>query len=136
MKSDKGSQLRQRIATKFSELEKLLKPAFDKDPLLPASLHVSRHRCGKAHCRCNREGALHQALRLQIRFKEGLANRCLSEEEAAFWRPRTEAYKRARQTRRAFTRWQREVLELLDELEHERRSTEGLSEGDRKRPLR
>ena len=136
MKSDRPSQLRQQLAGKIPELQRLLKPGFEKVPLLPASLHLSRHRCGNSQCRCTTQGALHEALRLQIRFKDGLANRCVSEEEAAFWQPRTEAYKRLRQARRAFGKWQREVLDLLDAIERERRSSEGLSEEDRKRSLR
>jgi hypothetical protein len=111
----------------LSELEEMLKPGFEADPVFPGSLHRSRHRCGKAECSCQ-EGRLHEALRLQIRFKDGLANRCLSEEEAAIWRPRTEAYRRIRKAGRAFSKWQREVASLLDALERARRSSEGLGE--------
>lgn len=135
VKRDTLSKLRQQLEAKLSQLEDMLRPAFEAERVFPGSLHVSRHRCGKAHCRCNR-GDLHQALRLQIRFEDGLANRCLSEEEAAVWGPRTEAYRRIRGAGRAFAKWQREVASLLDALERARRSTEGLGEEDRRRPLR
>jgi hypothetical protein len=130
------AKLRQRLRSKLSELEKMLQPAFEREPLFPGSLHVSEHRCGKEQCRCSTHGELHRALRLQIRFKDGVANRCLSEEEAATWRLRTDAYKDIRDAGRSFRKWQKEVLELLDAIERARRSTEGLSEEDRRRPLR
>ncbi len=135
MKRNPLPKLRQQLTTKLAELERMLKPALERDPVLPGSLHVSAHRCGKAECRCN-SGDLHEALRLQIRFKDGLANRCLSKAEAGFWRPRTEAYKRMRDAGRRFRKWHKEVLELLEAIERARRSTEGLSDEDRKRPLR
>jgi hypothetical protein len=130
------AKLRQLLHTKLSELDKILKPAFDKAPVFPGNLHVSAHRCGKLHCRCSTEGTLHEALRLQIRFKDGIANRCISEEEEAFWRPRTEAYRHMREAGRSFRKWQKEVLELLDSIERARRSSEGLGDEDRKRTLR
>ncbi len=136
MTRDTLPRLRQRLRAKLSELEKFLKPAFDQSPVFPGSLHVSAHRCGKPHCRCTTQGELHEAVRLQIRFKDGTANRCLSEEETALWRPRTDAYRRLREAGRSFRKWQREVLELLDAIERARRSTEGLSKEDRRRALR
>ncbi len=136
MNRQKLSKLRQQLKAKLSELEPMLKPAVDRAPVFPGSLHVSAHRCGKPQCRCNTSGELHEALRLQIRFKDRIANRCLSEEEARFWRPRTEAYKRLRDAARSFRKWQKEVLELVDAIERARRSREGLSGEDRRRPLR
>jgi hypothetical protein len=136
MERDTLPKLRQQLRGKLSELDRLLEAAFDREPLFPGSLHVSAHRCGKPKCRCSTKGELHEALRLQIRFQGGIANRCLSKEEADFWRPRTEAYRRMRGAERAFRKWQKEVLELLDAIERARRSGEGLSEEDAKRPLR
>lgn len=130
------TKLRQRLSAKLSELEGILRPAFERDPVFPGSLHVSRHSCGKPQCRCQTHGELHEALRLQVRFKDGNANRCLGEEEAEAWKARTEAYKRMRDATRAFRRWHKEVLEVLDSIERARRSSDGLSEEDRRRPLR
>ena len=129
------SELRRRLDTKLAQLEQLLAAAFEGEPVFPGSVSVSRHRCGKPQCRCQ-DGELHEAIRLQIRFKDAIANRCLSEEEAEFWRPRTEAYRRIREATRSFRRWQKEILELLDSLERQRRSSKGLRGEDRKRPLR
>lgn len=136
MPLDPLPKLRQQLRAKLSELDSLVQPAFERDAVFPGSLHVSAHRCGKPQCRCATHGELHEALRLQIRFKDGVANRCLSEQEAALWQPRTEAYRRVREAERSFRRWQKEVLDLLDAIERARRSTEGLDEEDRRRPLR
>jgi hypothetical protein len=75
-------------------------------------------------------------LRLQIRFQDGLVNRCLSDEEGAFWGPRTEAYRRLRRAGQSFRKWEKEVRRLLEDIERARTSSEGLSAEDRKRPLR
>ena len=136
MKADKLPKLRQQLANSLAELKGLLGPAFDSTPILPGSVHVSRHRCGKPQCRCVTEKKLHEALRLQLRFSDGLASRALSEEEAAFFKPRAEAYRRLRQAGRALRKWEKEVHHLLESIEQERKSTEGLSPEDQRRPLR
>ncbi len=106
------SQLRRELAAKLADLNRLLQPAFENQPVLPGVVTLSRHRCGNAGCRC------------------------LSKEEAGSFRPRTEAYQRLRQARSNLGKWHKEVLALIDRIEQERRSVEGLSEEDRKRPLR
>ena len=136
MKRETASRLRQQLRSKLSELDKLLTPVFESEPVFPGAVLLSRHRCGSPNCRCTTQGELHESVRLQIRFKDGFATRCLSAEEAAAWRPRTEAYRRARAAQRAFGKWQREVVSLMDRIERARRSTKGLQEDDRRRPLR
>ena len=130
------SQLRRDLDGKLADLERLLQPAFETESVLPGVVTVSRHRCGNAGCACTREGKLHEAVRILIKFKDGYATRCLSEEEVCSFRPRTEAYQRLRLARSNLGKWHKEVIELIDRIERERRSVEGLSEEDRKRPLR
>ncbi len=129
------ARLRKKLDSKLAELEPMLQPAFERDPVFPAHLALSRHRCGKSNCRCN-DGQLHESMRLAIRFKDGTAYRCLGNDDVANWKPRTEAYRRLRSAQRAFRKWHKEVLELLDAIEHARRSSKGLREEDRRRPLR
>lgn len=136
MSQEPLSKLRRELAGKLSDLEGLLQPAFDNDRVLPGVVTVSRHRCGNAGCACTREGKLHEAVRILIKFKDGYATRCLSEEEVSSFRPRAEAYQRLRQARSNLGKWHKEVIDLIDRIERERRSVEGLSEEDRKRPLR
>ena len=136
MRSKQLAKLRQRLRRRLDELEKVLAPAFEREPVFPGTVRVSRHHCGRPSCRCATEGLLHESLRLQVRFKDGVATRCLAEHEAESWRQRTEAYKRLRDAQRDLTRWQNEVLEILDAIERARRSTVGLSRQDRQRVLR
>lgn len=130
------SQLRRDLAAKLADIDQLLKPAFENEPVLPGVVNVSRHRCGNEGCACTREGKLHEAVRILIRFKDGYATRCLSEEDVRSFKPRADAYRRLRKARSDFGKWSKEVVEIIDRIERERRSLEGLSEEDRKRPLR
>ena len=136
MENDSLAKLRQQLRSKLSELEPLLKAAFEREPVFPGTVRTSRHRCGKSWCHCAAGKDLHESVRLQIRFKDGPASRCLSEEEATFWKPRTAAYRRLRKGTQSFRKWHKGVLALLDAIERTRRSMDGLSEEDRKRPLR
>jgi hypothetical protein len=136
MTSDPLSQLRRQVSAKLTDLEQILKPAFEKEPVLPGVVTVSRHRCGNDGCACTREGKLHEAVRILIKFKDAYATRCLSQEQVDFLRPRTEAYQRLRTARSDLGKWAKELIGLLDQIERQRRSVEGLSEEDRKRPLR
>jgi hypothetical protein len=119
-----------------ADLQRLLKPAFENERTLPGVVTVSRHRCGNSGCACTREGKLHEAVRILIKFKDGYATRCLCEEEVDSFKPRTEAYQRLRRARSDLGKWHKEVTALIDRIERERRSVEGLSEEDQKRPLR
>jgi hypothetical protein len=136
MSQETLSQIRRELTGKLAELDRLLKPAFEKEPVLPGVVTLSRHRCGNAGCACTREGKLHEAVRILIKFKGGYATRCLSKEDVGSFRPRTEAYQRLRQARSNLGKWHKEVVGLIDRIERERRSVEGLSEEDQKRPLR
>lgn len=136
MTRDQLSQLRREAHAKLAELDRILKPAFEHEPVLPGVVTISRHRCGNASCACAREGKLHEAVRILIKFKDGYATRSLSDEEVRSFKPRADAYRRLRKARSNFGKWSKEVVELVDRIERERRSLEGLSEEDRKRPLR
>jgi hypothetical protein len=136
MTKDSLSQLRREVHAKLSELDRILKPAFELEPVLPGVVTVSRHRCGNSGCACARQGKLHEAVRMLIKFKDGYATRSLSEEEVGSLKPRADAYRRLRKARSNLGKWSKEVVGLLDQIERERRSLEGLSEEDRKRPLR
>src|SRR5262245_35353748 len=136
MNRERLSQLRHELSGKLGDLQGLLQPAFEAEAVLPGVVTVSRHRCGNAGCSCTRQGKLHEAVRILIKFRDGYATRCLSKEEVESFRPRTEAYQRLRLARSNLGKWHKEIIELIDRIERERRSVEGLSEEDRKRPLR
>ena len=136
MSKETISQLRRELDGELRALQRLLKPAFETGPVFPGTVTVSRHRCGNPGCACTREGKLHEAERILIKFKDGYATRCLSEEQVGSFKPRTEAYQRLRKARSDLGKWQKRVCTLIDRMERERRSLEGLSSEDRRRPLR
>lgn len=136
MERERLSQLRRELKSKIVELQRFMEPAFESDAVFPGVVTISRHRCGNSGCSCTREGKLHEAVRVLIKFKDGYATRCLSEDQVASFKPRTDAYRRLRKARGTLGKWQKEVVALLDQIERERRSLEGLSEEDRRRPLR
>jgi hypothetical protein len=127
--SSSPSSLRQKLQAKLNELQKILEPAFGRDPLLPGSLTTTHVRCGKAGCRCER-GELHPSVRIHLRFEEGVTTRSLSQDQLPLLKSRVEAYRAVREVPRRFRKWQKEVLMLLEDLERARHSTEGLSKGD------
>jgi|SRR2546425_192648 len=136
MNKERLSQLKRELKTKLTELEKILEPAFESSPVFPGVVTTSKHRCGNPGCACTREGKLHEAVRVLIKFKDGYATRSLDEEQLASFEPRTDAYRSLRKARGSLGKWQKTVVGLLDQIERERRSLQGLSEEDRKRPLR
>ncbi len=136
MDRERLSQLKRELKTKLTELEKILEPAFESSPVFPGVVTTSKHRCGNPGCACTREGKLHEAVRVLIKFKDGYATRSLDEEQLASFEPRTDAYRSLRKARGSLGKWQKTVVGLLDQIERERRSLQGLSEEDRKRPLR
>ncbi len=129
-----SSDLRQALSKKLDELQRILEPAFDRTLLFPGYFQVHRRKCGNPGCHCSR-GHLHEGTRILIPFSDGQGVVCPKPEEIEGWKRRTEAYKKHRQARRRFRKWQAEVVKILDELERARRSREGLSEEDAKRPL-
>lgn len=129
------SELRQALRKKLAQIERLLAPGFEREPTFPALVNSWLHTCGRDGCRCQR-GEKHRSVRLSIRFRDGTAERSLSEDQVDVWRERTDAYRRIRTAMRQVRPWAKEVVALLDEIERARRLSTGLSEEDQKRPLR
>ena len=134
MNTAQSSELRQVLRRKMDDLEKILEPAFERDAVFPGYFRVHERKCGNPGCHCSRD-QLHPGTRILVPFGDGQGVICPKAEEVEGWRSRTEAYKRHREARRRFRRWQAEVVKILDELERARRSLEGLSEKDARRPL-
>ena len=99
MDRERLSQLKRELKTKLTELEKILEPAFESSPVFPGVVTTSKHRCGNPGCACTREGKLHEAVRVLIKFKDGYATRSLDEEQLASFEPRTDAYRSLRKAR-------------------------------------
>jgi hypothetical protein len=129
-----SAELRQLLRRKIDDLEGILEPTFERTALFPGYFQVHERKCGNPGCHCSR-GQLHPGTRILVPFGDGQGVVCPRPEEVEGWRLRTEAYKQHREARRRFRKWQAEVVKILDELERARRSLEGLSEEDARRPL-
>ncbi|MFN0051353.1 MAG: DUF6788 family protein [Planctomycetales bacterium] len=110
------SALRSQLTLAEQELPRLLQLCFERAPLLPGSLYTLRRKCGKSNCRCTR-GELHESSVLSYRGQGPPRNISPAPEQIDAWRRMTDDYRRVRQVRAEFVRWQRKVLALLDAME-------------------
>lgn len=110
------SALRSQLALAQQELQRLLECGFEREPLLPGSLYTLRRKCGKSNCRCTR-GELHESTVLSYRGQGPSRNISPAPEQIDALRRMTDDYRRVRQARAQFVRWQRKVLALLDAME-------------------
>lgn len=108
---------RQELTTRIEELPDLLRPAYERTPLVPGVVYLRRIRCGKATCHCA-DGPLHEYMSLGT-WAGGKreVRRIRPEEKIEEHRTTTERYRAIRTMRRSFLRWSRCVVKLLDELE-------------------
>ena len=110
------SSLRSQLKQAQQQLAGLLEECFQREPLLPGSLYTLRRKCGKTNCRCTR-GDLHESTVLSYRGEGRPQNISPPPEQIETLRSMTEDYRRVRQARAKFVRWQRELLRLVDALE-------------------
>jgi len=113
------SSLRAQLVAAQQELPRLLELCFGRQPLLPGSLYILRRKCGKPNCRCTR-GDLHESTVLSYRGQGRPQNVSPPPEQIDAVRKMTDEYRRVRQARAEFVRWQRKLLTLLDALESAR----------------
>lgn len=113
------SSLRSQLALVQQELPRLLERCFGRESLLPGSLYTLRRKCGKPNCRCTR-GELHESTVLSYRGQGRPRNVSPAPEQIDALRQMTDDYRRLRQARAQFVRWQRRLLALLDALESAR----------------
>ena len=117
--NQKLSLIRSRLAKAQQALQGLLQACFEREPLLPGSLYTLRRKCGKPNCRCAR-GELHESTVLSYRGQGRPQNISPAAEQIDALRQMTDDYRRIRQARAQFVRWQRQLLALLDALESAR----------------
>ena len=110
------SSLRSQLRQALELLPDLLEPCLGREPLLPGSLYTLRRKCGKPSCRCNR-GELHESTVLSYRGQGRPRNISPAPECLEALRNLTDPYRRCRQARAQLVRWQRQLLQLVDELE-------------------
>ena len=110
------SSLRSQLLQAQQLLPGLLEEFLGRDPLLPGSLYTLRRKCGKPSCRCNR-GQLHASTVLSYRGQGRPQNLSPAPQHIDALRNMTEPYRRSRKARAQLVRWQKQLLELVAELE-------------------
>ena len=110
------SSLRSKLREAQLLLPSLLEPYFGREPLLPGSLYTLRRKCGKPSCHCNR-GALHASTVLSYRGQTPPRNLSPAPEHLEPLRNLTDPYRQCRKARAQLVRWQKQLLQLVDELE-------------------
>jgi len=110
------SSLRSRLLDVQHQLPQLLEECLGREPLLAGSLYTLRRKCGKPNCRCSR-GELHESTVLSYRGQGRPRNISPPSGQLDSLRTMTHDYRRCRQARAKFVRWQRQLLKLVDALE-------------------
>jgi hypothetical protein len=110
------SSLRAKLLQAQQLLPGLLESCLGREPLLPGSLYTLRRKCGKPSCHCNR-GELHESTVLSYRGQGRPRNVSPQPEHLDGLRDLTDHYRRCRQARAQLVRWQKQLLQLVDELE-------------------
>lgn len=110
------STLRTRLTDAQKQLAELLEDCFGREPLLPGSLYLSRRKCGKGNCRCAR-GELHESLALSLRTGDRPQNFSPPPDQIDALRKMTDDYRRLRRARARLARWQRELRQVVDEIQ-------------------
>jgi hypothetical protein len=110
------SSLRAKLLQTQQLLPGLLDSCLGREPLLPGSLYTLRRKCGKPTCHCNR-GTLHASTVLSYRGQGRPRNLSPATEHLEPLRNMTDHYRQCRQARAQLVRWQKQLLQLVDELE-------------------
>jgi len=110
------SSLRSKLILAQQLLPSLLESCLGRQPLLPGSLYTLRRKCGKPSCHCNR-GELHASTVLSYRGQGRPRNVTPPPQHLESLRDMTDHYRRCRQARAQLVRWQKQLLQLVDELE-------------------
>ena len=114
------SKLRQKLQELAEQIPPLVALAQRRSPLWRGIVHSIRRTCGKPNCRCAR-GELHVSTQLADRSGTKLRNLSLQGETLRLFTRMTEDYREVRQARARLVKITREMLELFDRLEEDRR---------------
>ena len=109
------SSLRAQLLQAQQLLPSLLEDCLARQPLLPGSLYTLRRKCGKPSCHCA-SGELHESTVLSYRGQGRTQNISPAPEHLDAIQKLTDPYRRCRQARAQLVRWQRQVLQLVDDL--------------------
>jgi hypothetical protein len=110
------SRIRQRIAQLVGERRAAEKVLLQRPPLLKGSFSEVRRTCGHPGCKCAR-GEKHVCRQLSASVEGKTRTWNVPRQYAAKVKRLTENYRRFRRARAAWTRANRRILELINELQ-------------------
>jgi hypothetical protein len=114
------SRLRSTLGNRLAELRRVLKVVFGRSALVKGNVYELARKCGKPNCICTR-GELHRSMVLTWSEKGKSRLLSLPSERVAEVQKKSEEYLRFRRARARVTEIHRDLLALLDRIEHLRR---------------
>lgn len=117
---DKLSRLRQRLRQLLDELQKSLKVAFRRAPMVKGNVYELARKCGKPTCACTR-GELHRSMVLTW-SQEGKSKLfSIPEGRVTELQNKSQEYLRFRRARAQVTEIGKKIVDVLDRMEKLRR---------------
>lgn len=111
------SKKRKRLAGLFKEYERLRAVFMERRPMLNGGIYKTRTKCGNPNCRCNVLGELHEVWRYYYCESGKNKIRTLKSHEVRKYKDLTDRYKKFRRGRIRLVKLQKEILELIDQIE-------------------
>jgi hypothetical protein len=114
------SRLRSTLRDRLADLQRVLKVVFGRSALVKGNVYELARKCGKPNCTCTR-GELHRSMVLTWSEKGKSRLLSLPSERVGEVKKKSEEYLRFRRARARVTEIHRDLLALLDRIEHLRR---------------
>ena len=115
-----GPCLRQELRELIDVVPTILKPVFERQPLLAGRVYQRRYRCNQPNCHCQ-TGDPHSYVSLAT-WRDGKKDvHSIPLEDVEKLTRWCDSYRRLRKARAAVRRWYGEVVDLIDEIERSRR---------------
>lgn len=115
----KLSSLRTKLNHAHTQIQQLFHDFQARQPLLPGSLYTLKRRCGKPNCRCA-QGQLHTSTVLSYRGEQKPQTITPPTSQIDTLKEMTDEYRRFRKTRAQLVRLQRQLLNLVDQIQAQR----------------
>jgi hypothetical protein len=117
---DKLSRLRQTLRELLAELEKSLRAAFGRAPMIKGNVYELARKCGKPTCACTR-GELHRSMVLTWSHEGKSKLFSIPLERLSELEEKSEEYLRFRRARARVTEICKKILGVMDRIEKLRR---------------
>jgi hypothetical protein len=117
---DKLSRLRQSLRELLAELEKSLRVAFGRAPMVKGNVYELARKCGKPTCACTR-GELHRSMVLTWSHEGKSKLYSIPAERLSALQEKSQEYLRFRRARARVTEICKQILGIMDRIEKLRR---------------